>query len=158
MELHYTQSYPASADRVAELMRDEDFLADVAQHGGATRHRVTIDGNTTRLEMTLPAPSDVAKVIGASIDLVQTMTWGQPDATGVRRATFDVSVPRMPVTVKATGELRPQGDSAATATFDGDLKVNIPLVGKKVERQVEPFISQAFAGLERRAAAWLARG
>ena len=42
--------------------------------------------------------------------------------------------------------------------LDGEVKANIPLVGKKVEAQVEPFITDAFDGLERRAADWLSRG
>ena len=41
--------------------------------------------------------------------------------------------------------------------YEGELKVKIPLVGKKVEAQVEPFIVQAFAGMERRARVWLTR-
>ena len=35
--------------------------------------------------------------------------------------------------------------------------MKIPLVGKKVEGLTEPFIRDAFEGLERRAADWLAR-
>jgi len=36
--------------------------------------------------------------------------------------------------------------------------VKIPLVGKKIEAQVEPMIARAFAGIERRAQAWLTQG
>ena len=39
----------------------------------------------------------------------------------------------------------------------GELSVKIPLVGKKVEAQVEPMIARAFAGIERRAQDWLSR-
>lgn len=158
MEFTYTQSYNGSPERVAALMRNEEFISDVATHAGATRHSVSIDGDTTRLDMTLSAPADLSKFIGNSFDLVQTIAWGEPDAAGVRRGKIDVDVRRLPVSVNATGALRPDGDDASIATIGGELKVNIPLVGKKVERQVEPFIAEAFAGLERRAREWLARG
>lgn len=157
MELSYVQSYAGSPERVVDLMRNEAFITDVAEHAGALSHEVTVDGDTLRLAMALGAPSDLAKFIGSTINLVQTFRWGEPDAAGVRRGQVDVDVKGMPVTVKAGGELRRTGDEASEARFTGDLRVNIPLVGKKVERQVEPFIADAFGGLERRANAWLTR-
>lgn len=65
-------------------------------------------------------------------------------------------MPGMPVDVHADAVLTPEGE-ATVGRYSGELKVKIPLVGKKVEAQVEPFIREAFAGIERRAAVWLAR-
>ena len=70
--------------------------------------------------------------------------------------TVTVDVVGMPVDVNAQAEMLPK-DGATEGRYTGDLKVKIPLVGKKVEAQVEPFIRDAFAGLERRAADWLSR-
>ena len=62
----------------------------------------------------------------------------------------------MPINVDAAALLRAH-DGGTQGKYTGSLTVKIPLVGKKVEGLTEPFIRDAFEGLERRAAHWLAR-
>ncbi len=157
MHLSYKHSYPASPDDVVALMANPDFISDVAEHAGATSHDVRIEGRTTHMEMALAAPSDIRKFVGSTINVTERLTWGDPGADGVRRGTIEFSVAGVPVNVTAAAVLTPTGPSSSTATYDGDLNVRIPLVGKKVESLVAPSIDDAFAGLERRAAHWLTR-
>ncbi|MBB1509155.1 DUF2505 domain-containing protein [Tessaracoccus sp. MC1756] len=157
MDLDYTHTYAADPERVVGLLRNEDFIADVAVHAGATEHSVDITPDATTLIMSLPVPATIAKFIGSSMKLKQVFRFGDVAADGSVRGTVDVDVPGMPVDVTADAEMLPQGDGTTQGRYTGDLKVKIPLVGKKVEAQVEPYIRDAFAGLERRAADWLSR-
>ncbi len=157
MHLSYRHTYAASPDEVVALMANPDFITDVAKHSGATSHDVRIEGATTHMEMALEAPSDVAKFVGKTIHVTQRLTFGPPDAQGVRKGTVDFGVAGMPVNVVAAAVLTPTGPKSCTGTYEGDLNVRIPLVGKKVESLVAPSINDAFDGLERRAQEWLAR-
>lgn len=158
MHLNFTHQYNGSTDRVVELLRNPEFIRDVASHAGAASSDVRVDGDVVHLDMELPAPASVAKIVGGAVRLTQTMSWGAPDAQGVRQGRMDVDVKGAPVNVDAAGSLHPTGDQSSRADFQGDLNVRIPLVGKKLEAQVAPMITQAFAGIERRANEWLARG
>lgn len=157
MKLDYTQAYPAEPARVVELLRNKEFVEDVARHAGATEYDADVraDGST-KLSMKLPVPEKLPRFVGQSIQLNQIFRFSEVAADGTARGTVDVEVPGMPVEVDAQGLLTPEGERTV-ARYTGELKVKIPLVGKKVEAQVEPFIRQAFDGLERRAADWLTR-
>lgn len=157
MDLDYTHTYPADPQRVAALLRNEGFIADVARHAGATEHSVDITDEVTTLSMSMPVPSSLAKVVGSTMKLKQVFRFADPSADGSIHGTVDVDVPGMPVDVKANAAMLPQDDGTTQGRYTGNLKVKIPLVGKKVEAQVEPYIREAFAGLERRATDWLTR-
>lgn len=156
MKLAFQQTFPASPDRVLDLLRNEEFIADVAQHAGATSHDIRILGDRTELDMEIPTPGNVASVIGRTVKLTLTMRFSEPRADGSIPGNVDVRVPGMPVEADAVGLLTPEGDRTI-GNYEGDLRVKIPLVGKKVEQQVEPFVVSAFEGIERRANVWLAR-
>lgn len=156
MQLNYRHKYNGTPEQVVALMRNKEFISDVARHAGATSHDVSFEGDVTKLRMTLPVPGDLARFVGGSVDLTQYFSWGEPAADGVRRGSVDVDVKGLPVAVAAKATLRPVGD-ATEGDYAGDLNVKLPLVGGKVEKMVAPFIAEAFGGIERRAQDWLAR-
>lgn len=157
MDLNYTHTYAAEPERVVGLLRLKEFIEDVALHAGATEHSVDITDDASTLTMSLPVPSSIAKFVGPSMRLKQVFKFERPRPDGSIHGTVDVDVPGMPVDVNANAAMVPQGDGSTQGRYTGDLRVKIPLVGKKVEAQVEPYIREAFAGLERRAAHWLSR-
>lgn len=157
MHLSYRHTYDASTDAVVALMANPAFLSDVAEHSGATSHDVRIDGATTHMTMALDAPADVAKFVGKTIHVTQSLTWGAPDAQGIRRGTMDIGVAGMPIKISASAVLTPTGPASSVGTYEGDLNVRIPIVGKKVESLVAPSINGAFDGIEHRAQEWLKR-
>ena len=156
MQFDYTHTYATTPDKVVDLMRTEEFIDDVATHAGAVSHTVAVGPEKTLLAMKLPVPENLAKFVGSSIKINQTFHFEAPRPDGVINGTVTVDVVGMPVDVNAQAEMLPK-DGATEGRYTGDLLVKIPLVGKKVEAQVEPFIRNAFAGLERRAADWLSR-
>lgn len=158
MDLNFHHTYDGSAERVVDLMRTKEFVEDVARHGGAESYDVSIDGEVARLNMALASPPNIAKVVGARVQLTQTMSWGAPDAQGNRPGAIQVEVSGMPVQVNASSTLRPTGAESSEADFQGTLNVRIPLLGRTIEAQIAPMIADAFAGIERRANDWLSRG
>ena len=156
MKLDYTHTYEADPQRVVALMRTSDFLEDVASHAGAVSHEVEVNDDHAKLAMLLGVPSALKKFVGETIQILMIFRFGAERPDGVVPGTVEVDVPGMPVEVNAAAQLRPSGPRT-TGHYAGELKVRIPLAGKKVEAQVEPFITDAFDGLERRATDWLAR-
>lgn len=155
MHLSFRHSYPGTTAQVVDLFRNPDFITDVAQHAGAQDHDVSVADGITRLRMALPTPDNVSTFVGKTADISLVFKW---DATTEQQwqGKVDVSVKGLPVSVDAKGFLQPSADGAV-ADYEGDLSVKIPLVGGKVEKMVAPFISEAFAGIERRAQEWLTR-
>lgn len=156
MQLSFRHSYDGSPERVVALFRNPDFIADVANHAGARDQRVDVAGSTTRLVMTLDAPADVPVLGGKPFDIGMSFDWGVPAVDGSVRGDVGVDVKGLPVTVRAECRLLPT-PAGAEGDYRGELHVRIPLVGGKVEQKVAPFITEAFAGIERRARDWLAR-
>lgn len=156
MDLAYTHQYPAAPGEVVALLRNREFIADVARHSGALSHDVTIDADSTRLQMKLPVPANLSSFVGKEISLEQVFRFKAPAADGSVHGTVEVDVPGYPIDVNADAVLAPAG-AGTVGRYNGDLKVKIPLVGKKVEASIAPVISDAFAGLERRAVDWLGR-
>lgn len=156
MKLAYTQSYPAEPARVVELLQTEGFIEDVAQHAGSLGHTINITADRTALQMKLPVPGHLTKFVGEALELNQVFTFQAARPDGSIPGTVEVTVAGLPVNAAATIELTPV-EAGTTATYDGELKVRIPLVGKKVEEQVEPYVRRAFDGVERRATEWLTR-
>lgn len=156
MDFAYTHQYPAEPAAVVALLRNREFIDDVARHAGAITHEVSIEPDATRLEMKLPVPGNLTAFVGQAVSLTQVFRFGAPAADGSVRGTVDVDVPGLPIDVNADALLTPEG-ATTRGSYTGDLRVRIPLVGKKVEANIEPLIREAFAGLERRAAEWLSR-
>ncbi|NLE96781.1 MAG: DUF2505 domain-containing protein [Propionibacterium sp.] len=156
MKLAFQQAFPATPDRVVDLLRNEEFIADVASHAGAKEHSARILADRTELDMEIPTPANVQSVIGKTVKLSLMMQFSGARSDGSIPGSVEVKVPGMPVEAAALGLLTPQ-DGNTVGTYDGELKVKIPLVGKRVEAQIEPFVVAAFRGIEKRAGVWLTR-
>ncbi len=156
MDLSYTHQYPAQPGEVVALLRTREFIDDVARHSGAVSHEVSIDDDATRLNMKLPVPSNLSGFVGKEVSLAQVFRFRPPAVDGSVAGTVEVQVPGYPIDVNAEALLTPAGDGTQ-GRYTGDLRVRIPLVGKRVEASIAPIIEDAFAGLERRAVDWLTR-
>lgn len=150
MHLSFRHVYDGTPDQVVDLFHDHDFISAVASDAGAREHRVNVTGDVTNLDMVLDAPSDVAKFVGKTLNLVLRFRWHPAGSQGERSGDVALDVKGAPVSLDAGCVLRPEGQGT-TADYAGDLKVKIPLMGPRVERMVEPFIADAFAGIQRRA-------
>ncbi|MDF1488449.1 DUF2505 domain-containing protein [Tessaracoccus caeni] len=154
MDLAFTHKFQAEPAKVVDLFRNEAFIADLAKHAGATSHSVSISDDATSLDMQLPTPANVATFIGKTVRLVMRFAFKPSGGDGSYQGNVDVDVPGMPVDVAAKAVLKPTA-KGSEGVYSGTLKVKIPLVGKKAEAQIEPFIIRAFNQVEKRANHWL---
>ncbi len=136
-------------------MRNPEFIADIAKSAGALDYNVDIQGEAAIVDMTVAAPKNAAKLIGDVVRTQQRFQWLETDVPGHYRGVIDITVAGAPVTANAEAKLRPLGSAESEASYQGQAQVRIPLLGKKLEAQVEPVIATAFVELEQRINDWL---
>jgi len=147
MNISATISYPAATTpaQVYELSTDPDFRSAVCEATHALDCDVRIDEHgddtsTIVVSRTMPAdvPDFMKKMIGESVDVVQTENWSAPDDDGQRTAELVLQIKGQPVRMTGTATIvNPGSDgTAAEMRINGDLKVSIPFVGKKIEAEV----------------------
>lgn len=139
MDITSRLEFPAAPEQVFDLLLNRDFLIDVCKAGGATDFDVTVEGTRTISRRTLPAPEMARTFTGSTITITEDITWGGAEPDGGRVGDLVLTVDGQPAKMTGTVTLAPNG-SASTVTINGDLKVNIPLLGKKLEKSAAPAI------------------
>ncbi|SDE13689.1 Protein of unknown function [Auraticoccus monumenti] len=157
MDISTRAEFPAPPAEAYAMLTDEAYLTEVCEASKAHKFTVSVDGSTTRTTRTLDAPSAAAKFTGPTMDVVEDISWGPAAADGSRTGTINITVPGQPVTVKGTTELAAAG-SGSVLTVSGDLKVNIPLLGKKLEQSAAPAVLAGVDVHQEVGSRWLARG
>lgn len=141
MKLNNDYSYPAEIEKVWALISDQAFRDEACARQGALEHEVTVeesDGNTiVTIKRKLPAdlPDFVKKLTGDTVKVVQVETWGPADSAGNRQADVSVDVLGQPASMKGKGSLVSEA-GATKFNLTGDVKVSIPLIGRKIEPEV----------------------
>ena len=156
MEITTSLFFPADPAAVFGLLTNQDFLADVARESGATQHTVHIQDTITISERTLDAPAAAHKFIGESLSISERRVWSSAQADGSRTAQLTLTSPGQPIEMQGTIALSPQRDGTRI-DVRGDLKVRIPLVGKKLEKMAAPAVESGIRAEERVGLRWLAR-
>lgn len=137
------------------MMTNQEFLEQVCRNQGAQTVNVTVNGDTTVSEYALPAPAQAQKFLGATMPVKQTIAWGPASPDGARTGQFELIVPGQPVRMTGTASLHP-GGAGTVADITGDLKVNIPFMGKQIEQMAAPAIKEGIEVQQRTGQEWLA--
>ena len=144
MKLKETYTYPAGVEAVFALISDDAFRTKSAEdsHGRDVSTAVEQDGDETvvTLQRTQPAdlPDFVKKFVGDAVKVKQVERWHAPAADGTRTATISMKVSGQPAGFKGTVTLQASG-TGADFIIAGDVKVDVPFIGKKIE----PVIAKA---------------
>jgi uncharacterized protein YndB with AHSA1/START domain len=152
--------YDASPDDVFEMLCDKAFREKVCRGIGSVRYDVSVtrNGDTARIRnhrvMEVDLPEVAKKVVGDTIEMVQTEDWGERQSDGSRAATFHVEIPGKPGSITGTVSLTPTG-SGSREVVSGQVKVSIPFVGKKLETEVAKGLKAALEVEGRLGARWL---
>lgn len=163
MKISATVSYPTatSPEQVYGLSIDPGFRGAVCEATRALRHDVSVDEHDDRtstvvVSRTMPTdlPDFVKKLIGDTVDVIQTEDWGAPDAGAQRTADLVVRIKGQPATMTGTASIV-STDDGAEMRIQGELKVAIPFVGKKVEQEIAKGIYAAVGREQETAASWL---
>lgn len=142
MKLKESFSYDdADVESVYALISDQAFRTESCANQGATDYEVTVDesggGATVTLVRTQETdmPDFVKKLTGNTVKVKQTEVWSAPDSDGNRTADVKVRIIGQPAEMVGKAVLK--GSSAGTEfTVEGDVKVSIPFIGKKIEPEV----------------------
>ena len=142
MKLNEKYTYTgAGVEDVYGLLVDEAFRTESCANQGSTDYEVTVsptgDGATVVIVRTQEAdmPDFVKKLTGSTVKVKQTEVWSAPDASGNRTADVKVSIIGQPAEMTGTAKLFAL-DGGTEFTVDGDVKVSIPFIGKKIEPEV----------------------
>jgi hypothetical protein len=131
----------ADVEAVYGLLTDQAFRTDSCANQEATDYDVTVEpdgeGATVTIHRTQEAdmPDFVKKLTGSTVKVKQTEVWSGPDAQGNRTADVKVSIIGQPAEMIGVAKLFAK-DGGTEFTVDGDVKVRLPIIGKKIEPEV----------------------
>jgi hypothetical protein len=147
MKLKEEFTYPAGAAKVFDLIEDPAFRKKSAEATGGRDVDVDVKpsgkGVTITIVRSQPATSDkvpgfIKSFIGETVRVKQVETWSAPDADGNRTADISLHVQGQPAGMEGQAKLTNKAAGKAAFTVQGDVKVNVPFVGKKIE----PFVAK----------------
>lgn len=156
MKIRHELTYAASPTEVYEMRADPEFRAAVCEAMDTVRHEVSIDtGNgpfTISVDMvqhTQGMPSFAKKFVGEETRVIQTERWAT-----VGDGQIEVEIPGKPGHIRGTLSLTETGDGSVYC-FDGEAKINIPLIGGKIEGLIQKLFIAGMDTEQRVAARWL---
>jgi hypothetical protein len=148
--------FAAAPTEVYAMLTDAQYLDEVCRATASSSHEVDVAGSTTRTTRSFPAPDGVARFTGSTLTVTEETVWGEPGADGGRSANLQMTVHGQPVSMKGRLELAPAG-AGTVVQLTGDLKVSIPLLGKKLEQSTAPTVLAGFRKQQEVGSRWLAR-
>ncbi|KAA1422479.1 DUF2505 domain-containing protein [Mumia zhuanghuii] len=164
MKLHEIADYPgATPDQVFDIIRDDEFRAAVCEKIHAIAYEVTVeDGGDevqVQIDRTMPAdmPDFIKKITGETVEVRQVESWGPPAADGSRSGTVRLTIKGQPATMDGTMAIRPAA-GGSELVVDGEVKVKIPLIGRKIEPEVAKAVIEALRVESEEGRAKFARG
>ena len=126
------------------MLHDSAFREEVCDATGVLRHVVTVTetggGTEVVIEQVQTAqgiPGFARKFVGDEIEIVQKENW-----TDDTHADVEVTIPGKPGHMRGTATLVESGGTT-TEQVDLEIKVNIPLVGGKIEGLIADMLLSA---------------
>ncbi|WP_114044608.1 DUF2505 domain-containing protein [Acidipropionibacterium virtanenii] len=143
MDINTTAQFAATPDKVTAMMTDPEWWVDVYRRIGATTSNITPTENGISLDLALPAPHQVQKIVGETLSAHQDLTWQAPAEDGSRQGELVINPKGMPA--KAVGHASlAAGGPGSVVTYTGEFTISLPVVGKKLEKVAGPYLTRAF--------------
>jgi len=137
-------TYEAPLADVAAMLRDRTFREAVCTRQRVLSHEVTIDEDGDAADVRISReqkvegiPSFAQKFVGESITILSRESWASLTA-----GEYSVGIPDKPGHIEGTVTLEESG-GVTTETVDLSIKVNVPLVGGKLEGVVAGLLESA---------------
>jgi hypothetical protein len=156
MKIRHQLTYAASPAEVYAMRADPAFRDRVCEAMDTVSHEVSVDDSgdtlTVKVDMvqhTQGVPGFAKKIVGDETRVIQSETW--PSVEG---GHIEVEIPGKPGYIRGTLTLSAE-DAGSVYVFDGEAKINIPLVGGKLEGLIEKLFTEGMDTEQRVAASWL---
>jgi Protein of unknown function (DUF2505) len=156
MDITARLDFAADPGRVYAMMTDQKYLEEVCVASDSLSYAATVADSSTRTSRTLPAPDSAARFTGPELTVTEEVSWGAAGSDGSRTAEMRMTVLGQPVNLKGTLKLAPGGRGTVVA-LAGELKVAIPLLGRKLEESAAPAVLAGFRKQQQVGDDWLAR-
>jgi hypothetical protein len=156
MDISSRAEFAAGVEDVFAMMTDQVWLEEVCKASQSINYEAMTNGTVTRTSRRLPAPEAAARFTGPEITVVEETTWGPAAGDGTRTGQVEMTIPGQPVTMRGETRLSP-GGPGTIAELTGDLKVAIPLLGRKLEQGTAPAVLASFRTQQKVGNDWLAR-
>ena len=137
-------TYDAPVEAVTAMLADPAFREEVCRYQKFTRYDVTVDvdGETKKVvidqwQPTQGMPSFAKKIVGDETNIVQEEHWTSPTYGDIT-----VTIPGKPGTMTGTAVVAASG-AGTVETVTLTVKVNIPLVGGKLEGLIADLLLKA---------------
>jgi hypothetical protein len=151
VNVDYQALYGADIAFVRQALTDKAFLDAYATEIGALRWDVAIEetaaGLRTRLAMTVPTngvPAAFKRFVTPTVDIVETRSWELPTESSRGTVSVDAAVGKRSARIRGTVSLVPEGQ-VCRFTFDGDIVVNLRLVGDPAALLIKELIRKVLS-------------
>jgi len=156
MDISTRIEFAAQPAAVFAMMTDQQYLEEVCRATDSRSYTATVEGTTTTTTRTFPAPAAVARFTGPDLTVSEQTAWDGGGAEDRHTGELTMSVQGQPVSMKGHVAIAP-GGRGTVVQLSGDLKVAIPLLGKKIEQQTAPVVLEGFQTQQEVGDRWLAR-
>jgi Protein of unknown function (DUF2505) len=156
MDISSHLDFAAPPAEVYAMMTDQRYLEEVCVASDSISYHISAAGSTTQTSRTLPAPESAARFTGPQLTVNDEIVWGDLSSDGSRSGTVTMTVLGQPVTFKGGIRLSP-GGRGSVVDVRGDLKVAIPLLGRKLEEAAAPAVMAGYRTQQEVGDRWLAR-
>lgn len=156
MDISSHLDFAALPAEVYAMMTDQRYLEEVCVASDSISYHISAAGSTTQTSRTLPAPESAARFTGPQLTVNDEIVWGDPSSDGSRSGTVTMTVLGQPVTFKGGIRLSP-GGRGSVVDVRGNLKVAIPLLGRKLEEAAAPAVMAGYRTQQEVGDRWLAR-
>ncbi|PKQ32823.1 MAG: hypothetical protein CVT62_01870 [Actinobacteria bacterium HGW-Actinobacteria-2] len=154
MQIHASNDFAAAPDAVFAMLTDRVFLRANALATDPLEHEVSVNGLTTTTRRVMPSPSAVARFTGSTLAIIDEIRW-EPENGPVRTGAASITVEGMPAGLVGTVRLSP-GGRGTLLDYDGELTVNVPILGPSLAKQAAPVLLDALATQQQVGDAYLA--
>ena len=156
-KLTYELTYEAPLTDVGQMLMEPSFRERVCAAQGALRSEVSVGPGGGGMKVVIGQvqaaagiPGFARKFVGDEINLVQTESWFDAE-----NARVEVVIPGKPGQMTGTVNLSESG-GVTTERVQMEIKVNIPLVGGKIEGLIADLLAKALRAEHRVGVKWLA--
>jgi hypothetical protein len=156
MDISSRLEFAAEPAEVYTMLTDKAYLEEVCVASRSLEYEASVDGDRTHTSRKLAAPESSARFTGPTLTVNDDTTWGPAQPDGSRTADVRLTVSGQPVTLKAVMRLTP-GGKGSQIVLSGELKVAIPLVGKRIEQSAAPAVMAGFRTQQQVGDDWLSR-
>lgn len=156
MLLRHEITYDASLEDVFAMLSDPAFRQDSGKAMGVISADVSItphgEGISVRIDQVQPSegvPGFAKKFVGETTRSIQIEEWHSPSG-----GSIEIDTPGKPASISGTLALAEAG-GRTTETLEVEIKVSVPLIGKKLESLVAEQISTGMDREHTAGVAWL---